>query len=200
MQKIEKQSRRRRERRSVQLRKKKEEDNSSAHPLCVRMMVYVRGKRHTPVTQHRKLSTRSSHRKLLSLSLFPHRSVVPRCKNDCTWVRAHGNQLIHRTAVREHSLVLPSLSSSCSFSSSFASSSATIRIYLVGVYILSLSVRTYTRATRILVEIESGEESDPRSRGSISFYMRVERARLVRTYTQMPCRDNDGIPPLDRGT
>lgn len=37
-----------------------------------------------------------------SLRKFLPVAVVFRRKNDCTWVRARGNQLIHRTAVREH--------------------------------------------------------------------------------------------------
>lgn len=47
-----------------------------------------------------------------SLRKFLPVAVVLRRKNDCTWVRARGNQLIHRTAVREHP---PPLTLSSSF-------------------------------------------------------------------------------------
>lgn len=83
--------------------------------------------------------------------------------------RARGNQLIHRTVIREHPplhphpLVLILLVYSSSSSSSSALSSATIHVHLVGVwYILSVSLAR-TRATKILVEIESREAEPSRA-------------------------------------
>lgn len=116
----------------------------------------------------------------VSLREFLSVAIVPRCKNDCTWVRARGNQLIHRTMVREHAALHPYPAVLILLmSSSSASSSATIRVHFVGVHALFLSplslLYARTRAPRILVEIESGEAEPSRaSRGSISFYMRVE--------------------------
>lgn len=110
----------------------------------------------------------STHRLLFSIgnllvqeSLREFFSIVPRCKNDCTWVRARGNQLIHCTVVREH----PPASSS-----PFRSYSARILVVLLvvrfivrddplrGRVCLSLSLScARTRATRILVR-----EASPR--------------------------------------
>lgn len=109
-----------------------------------------------------------------SPQISPSIAVVLRRKNDCTWVRARGNQLIHRTAVREQSPAShprpPSI-----LSSSFSSSFTTIRVYLVGVFSLSLFPSiflSYAACTRILVEIESREAS--LAWRSISFYTRIE--------------------------
>jgi len=107
-------------------------------------------------------------------------AIVLRCKNDCTWVCAHGNQLIHRTVVRvypHYILTLSFLSSSCPrhpprrpFYRSRRSA------FTLWAYMLSLSLslsfmRMYSRYEDISRDWVRRSRA---SCGSISFYMCVE--------------------------